>query len=128
MGMKHLISAMTMAMLALAVMVKLPQEVTADGKPLPAGSYEIRVTEQRPALPSGEPNETQRWVEFVSNGVVVGREIAEVFPASERPVGTAGANAVVQTLKGGEFLRVSFNERSARYLIHFPVGAARGPQ
>jgi hypothetical protein len=105
--------------------VRLAQPVMASGKPLAAGTYELVVTDERPSSPSGEPNESQRFVEFVANGNVVAREIAEVFPASERPVGTSSASgaarAVVQRLRTDNFLRVAVNTSSARYLVHMPI-------
>ena len=83
------------------------------------------MTDERPPAPSGEPNESQRWVEFLANGQVVAREIAEVFPASERPVGTSSASgaprAVVQRLRTDNILRVAVNTADARYLIHMPL-------
>ena len=58
---------------------------------------------------------------------MVAREVAEVFPSSERPIGTSGttgskmAKAAVQKLQGGEFLRIAINDGGARYLIHLPT-------
>ena len=105
--------------------VRLTQTVLASGKPLPAGTYELVVTDERPAAPSGEPNESQRFVEFLAKGQVVAREIAEVFPASERPVGTSSASgaprARVQRLKTDNMLRVAVSTSDARYLVHMPI-------
>ena len=105
--------------------VRITDAVLASNTPLPSGTYELVVTDERPASPSGQPNETQRWVEFVANGAIVAREVAEVFPAAERPVGTSSAStaprAVVQRLKGDEFVRVSVNDAAARYLIHLTI-------
>jgi hypothetical protein len=105
--------------------VRITDPILASNTPLPPGTYELVVTDERPASPSGEPNETQRWVEFVANGMVAAREVAEVFPAAERPVGTASVSsaprAVVQRLKGDEFVRVAVNGADARYLIHLPI-------
>jgi hypothetical protein len=105
--------------------VRITEPVLASNKPLPPGTYELVVTDQRPTAVSGEPNESQRWVEFVANGMVVAREIAEVFPADERPVGTSSSSAapraVVQRLKGDEFVRVAVNGDDARYLVHLPL-------
>jgi hypothetical protein len=105
--------------------VTITQSVMADGKPLAAGKYEIWITDEQPGPGA------QRVVEFAQNGKVVAREIAEVFTAGERPVGTsgstAGARASVQTLKGGEFVRVVVNDGDARYLIHLPTGDLKQP-
>ncbi len=109
-------------------MVRLTEPVLASNKPLPPATYELVVTDERPPAPSGEPNESERWVEFVANGMVVAREIAEVFPAAERPVGTSGTSsgssaprAVVQRLKSDDFVRVAVNGNDARYLIYLPL-------
>jgi len=64
-------------------------------------------------------------VEFLAKGQVVAREIAEVFPAGERPVGTSSASgaprAVVQRLKTDNMLRVAVSTSDARYLVHMPI-------
>ena len=111
--------------------VRVPGGMMAEGKPLPAGTYEVVITDERPAVEAGTPSDNQRWVEFVQNGKIVAREIAEVSLANERPVGTSGsrpgsndARAVVQTLRGGEFVRIAVNAGDARYLIHLPQSQA----
>lgn len=106
--------------------VRITEPVLAEGKPLAPGTYEVIVTDEHPPLEAGTPSENQRWVEFVQNRRVIAREIAEVFPASEQAVvGTSGshdARAVVQRLRGDEFLRIAVNDGGARYLIHLPTG------
>lgn len=107
--------------------VPIPGGLLAEGKPLPAGTYELIVTDERPAVEAGTPSENQRWVEFVQDGKIVARELAEVFPAGERPVGTSGSNtarAVVQTLRGGEFVRIAITAGDGRYLIHLAPSQA----
>jgi hypothetical protein len=104
--------------------VRITQPVLADGKPLPAGTYDIRLA--RPGPSSAGTSEAQRAVEFVSGGQVVATDIAEVLPNDEAtPVGTSSeaprAAARVEMLKGGEFLRVSVRRPDGRYLIHLPV-------
>jgi hypothetical protein len=105
--------------------VNITQPVVAAGQPLAPGNYELIVTDESPASPSGQPNESQRWVEFVRNGMVMAREIAEVFPHAETPVGTSSASgaprAVVQKLKADNFMRVSVNAPNARYLVYLPI-------
>ena len=46
--------------------VRLPKSVKADGKPLPAGTYQVRLTPQT-ATPDakGQTPSLERWVEFV---------------------------------------------------------------
>jgi hypothetical protein len=111
--------------------VTITQPVMADGMPLAPGTYEIWITDERPAAGAGS-SDAQRVVEFTQNGQVVAREVAEVFPRAGREVvgtsGTAGsARARVEMLRGGEFVRVSINEADGRYLIHLPTGAGSPP-
>ncbi len=109
--------------------VRITDQVLAGGKPLPPGTYEVIVTDERPASESGVPVENQRWIEFVQNRRVIAREIAEMFTAPERPVGTSGsggASAVVQRLRGDEYLRINVTDDGVRYLVHLPLGPAPG--
>ena len=110
--------------------VTLTQQVMADGKPLAPGTYELWITAESPTAGAGT-TKAQRVVEFAQNGKVVAREVAEVFGAGERPVGTSGstgnARARVERLSGGEFVRISINDADGRYLIHLPTGALKGP-
>lgn len=108
--------------------VRLGRRVLADGKPLPAGTYRVRLTAQ-PAQPAarGASGDLERWVEFVRGGQVRGREVATVVPPDEiaqvakgRP--PAPGTARVELLKGGEYLRVWINRGGTHYLIHLPVG------
>ncbi len=107
--------------------VTITDHVLASGKPLPPGTYEVIVTDERPASESGVPVENQRWIEFVQNRQVIAREVAEMFTADERPVatsGSSGASAVVQRLRGDEFLRIAVTDGGVRYLVHLPLGPA----
>lgn len=108
--------------------VTIARPVTANGEPLAPGTYQIRITADRPTLPSGAPSEAQRWVEFLADGRVVAREIAEVLPLDDAlPVGTSSASSrppVVQLLKEGDFVRVSIWQAGRRYLIYLPPQAA----
>ena len=105
--------------------VQITQPVLAGGQPLAPGTYELIVTDESPAIEAGRSNETQRWVEFVRDRMVVARELAEVFPHPETPVGTSGApgasRAIVQKLKADDFVRVSVNAPNARYLVYLPL-------
>jgi hypothetical protein len=108
--------------------VQITQEVKADGKPLAPGTYEIWITDERPNVNAGAPSDNQRVVEFVQNGKVVAREIAEVFPSGQREVvGTSGrsgaSRARTEMLRGGECLRVSISDPDGRFLIHLPTGS-----
>jgi hypothetical protein len=116
--------------------VRLPRAVTADGKPLAAGSYQVRLTAQ-PAKPDavGTTEELERWVEFVRGGKVEGREVVSIVPQAEVKLVTkdappASGGSKVQVLRGNEYLRVWINRAGNHYLIHFPIsggGAAGTP-
>lgn len=110
--------------------VRLTRGVTADGKPLPAGTYTLRVTAQE-AKPEavGTTENLERWAEFVQRGSVKGREVVSIVPENEikmvvkdappRP----GAAPKVQTLRGNDYLRIWVNRAGNHYLIHLPTGA-----
>ena len=61
--------------------VRLPKGTTADGKPLPAGTYQVRLTAEE-AKPDarGASENIERWVEFVQKGAVKGREVVSIVP------------------------------------------------
>ena len=108
--------------------VRLPRSVTADGKPLPAGAYTVRVTAQE-AKPEavGTTESLERWVEFVQKGEVKGREVVSIVPASESKMVVQDAppragGSKVQMLRGNEYLRLWFNKGGHHYLIHLPTG------
>ncbi len=113
--------------------VTISEPVKADGKLLAPGTYEVWILDDRPDLGAGAPSSAQRVVELHQNGQMVAKEVAEVLPAGERPLGTSGTtgsrlgSAVVQKLRGGEFLRISINDASGRYLIHLPTAAFSEP-
>jgi hypothetical protein len=107
--------------------VRLPRAVTADGKPLAAGSYTLRVTtEEAKPQAVGTTEALQRWAEFVRGGKVVGREVVSIVPAAEAKVVAkdapprAGTNKV-QMLRGNDYLRVWANRGGNHYLVHLPV-------
>lgn len=111
--------------------VTIPQGVMAEGKPLPAGKYEIYITDERPDVGTGVPSDAQRIVEFAQNNMVVARDVAEVFPRGTRETvgtsGSTGATARVERLREGDFVRISINESDGRYLIHLPTGKMPAP-
>ena len=72
--------------------VRIAQSVLANGKPLPAGVYELRLTNERPTALTGQSPDAERWVEFVANGAVVGRDVAIVLRDDDLP--TVGASSV----------------------------------
>lgn len=105
---------------------RIPSAVMADGKTLPAGTYQVRLTTTTPAKVVGQTVEETRWIEFMQGGTVAGREVATVVSDAviqeikDRPA--PGGAVAVQTLKGGDYLRVWMKHSGTHYLIHLPKG------
>jgi hypothetical protein len=106
--------------------VRLPHDVLADGKPLAAGAYQVRLTSQIVEPARGEAPGSERWVEFVTETRVVGREIASVIPDAE--IATVAeatpprpGTSRVDLLKGGEYLRVWINRDGTHYIVNLPL-------
>jgi hypothetical protein len=113
--------------------VRLPKGVTADGKPLPAGTYTVRLTTQEAGPAAvGVTESLERWVEFVQGGSVKGREVVSIVPQAEvkqvvKDPPPAAGSSKVQTLKGNDYVRVWFNKGGNHYLIYLPAaGGAAG--
>ena len=103
--------------------VRLSRAVKANGEPLPAGSYQLRLTGEEPPAPTGATKTYERWVEFVRGGKVVGREVVSVIPQSEiknvvKGAGPASGGSKVQMLRDNEYLRVWVNRGGTHYLVH----------
>jgi hypothetical protein len=110
--------------------VKIPRSVKADGKPLAAGTYQVRLTAQTPTPPAAGIT-MERWVEFLQGGQVKGREVVSIIPAAEMKdlnstnklgLKTTQSGARVEMLKGDDYLRVWINNAGVNYLIHLPPG------
>jgi len=108
--------------------VHIPSGVKADGKDLPAGTYQVRLTadEAKPDA-KGSDEKLERWVEFVKAGKVEGREVVSIAPATEKqlvqkdtPPPANGAK--VEALKGGDYVRVWINKGGNYYLVHLTKG------
>jgi hypothetical protein len=117
---------------AVLARVAIPQEVRANGQPLAAGRYEVRLTDEwLQPLVQGATQGTQ-WVEFYANGRQAGREAALVIPASE--IGAisewdpAPGATRVDTLKSGDFVRIWVNRDGTNYLIYLPTGTDATPR
>ena len=107
--------------------IRIPRAVKGDGQPLPAGTYQVRVTET-PATPPapGQTPQYERWAEFMQGGKVVAREVVTIVPASDikqvaeqTPPRAGGYRAEV--LKGNDYLRLWINRGGNHYLIHFNI-------
>ena len=108
--------------------VRISRSVTADGKPLGAGTYQVRVTSQE-ARPDavGTTEQLERWVEFTQGGTVRGREVVSIVPQSEikmvvKDAPPRAGGSKVEVLRGNEYLRLWFNKAGHHYLIHLPLG------
>jgi hypothetical protein len=106
--------------------VRVPRRVMADGKPLPAGTYQLRVTpETATPVPPGQTARLERWVEFLQGGQVKGREVASIVPEDEIAQVAQGPKPArggqrVEMLKGNDYLRIWVNKGGNNYLIHLP--------
>jgi hypothetical protein len=103
--------------------VRIPKKVMADGKPLAAGTYTVRITDDSPSKVVGQTQSQQKWVEFVQGGTVKGREIADVLPTSEaKTIAKQGlppaGGSKVETLYGNDYLRVWINKAGQNYLVY----------
>src|SRR5687768_17196436 len=107
--------------------VRIPRDVKGGGQALPAGTYQVRVTET-PATPpaAGQTPQYERWAEFLRNGKVIAREVVTVVPASDikqvaeqTPPPAGGYRAEV--LKGNDYLRLWINRGGNHYLVHFNI-------
>lgn len=110
--------------------VRITRNVTADGKPLKAGTYQVRLTpeEAKPEVANTDAK-LERWVEFTRGGKVMGREVVSIVPNDEISKVAEGkpprpGASRVELLKGNDYLRVWINKGGTHYLIHLPTGAA----
>jgi len=107
--------------------VHIPKAVKADGKPLPAGTYQVRLTNDTASQEAkGQTKGLERWAEFVKGGKVVGREVVTIVPQSDvakvqKDTPPRANSSKVETLKGGEYVRVWINKGGTHYLVHLPV-------
>ena len=105
--------------------VHIAKKVMADGKPLPVGTYLVRLTTDEPKPATGQSPSAERYVEFVKGGTVAGREVATIISAEDIGKIAKGRkpksnSSVVEMLKGGEYWRVWINKGNTNYLINMP--------
>ena len=104
--------------------VRLPKGVKADGKALAAGTYQVRLTaEEAKPDAKGSSEVLERWVEFVQKGEVKGREVVSIVPANEaklvqKDTPPPAGGSKVETLKGGDYMRLWINRGGNYYLVH----------
>ena len=106
--------------------IRLPQAVLANGKPVAAGTYQVRLTTERPAPAAGQSSNAECWVEFVKSGEVAGREMASVISAEVISAVARGPEpgpnaSRVDLLKGGQYMRDWINSRGTHYIVNMPV-------
>jgi hypothetical protein len=112
--------------------IRIPQDALADGKRLTAGTYQVRITPERPAPAAGQSPSAGCWVEFVQKGSVVGREIATVISSDEigavaKGPGPKPGDQRVDVLKGGEYLRAWINREGVHYIVNLAVAREERP-
>jgi len=105
--------------------VRIAKAVKADGKDLPAGTYQVRLTpdEAKPDA-KGASEVLERWVEFLKGGKVVGREVVSIVPANEtklvqKDTPPPAGGSKFEQLKGGDYYRLWINKGGTYYLVHF---------
>ena len=108
--------------------VHLNKKVMADGKPLAAGTYQVRLTSDTPKPGVGQAPDAEKYVEFLRGGKVVGREVATVITKDDigkvaKGKTPAPGSSKVEMLKGGDYVRVWINRGGNNYLINLPTGA-----
>lgn len=105
--------------------VHLGKSVLADGKPLAAGTYQVRLTNDEPKPAVGQAEGSERYVEFLRGGKVAGREVATVVSAQDIGKIAKGkhprpGSSSVELLKGGDYYRVWINKGGTNYIINMP--------
>ena len=106
--------------------VRITQPVMAGGQVLEPGTYEMRLTGEHVDPLPGQSADAEQMVEFVKDGRVMARDIAEVMPRSATAVGTSGrasSQARIERLKADDFVRVSINREAERYLVYLPLAS-----
>jgi len=105
--------------------VTLNRRVLVDGKPLPPGTYSVRLGQDEVKPAAGQTPGAERFVEFVRGGKVVGREVASVVQGPDAAAvlkgkGPAPGGSRVELLKGNDYVRVWLNSGGTHYLINVP--------
>jgi hypothetical protein len=108
--------------------VHIAKKVMADGKPLAAGTYQVRLTTDTPKPAAGQGADAEKYVEFLKGGKSVGREVATVVSAEDINKIAKGSKpkpgtSKFEMLKGGDYWRVWINKGGTHYLINLPPAA-----
>ena len=106
--------------------VRITQPVMAGGQILEPGTYEMRLTGEHVDPLPGQSADAEQMVEFVKDGRVMARDVAEVMPGATTAVGTSGSassQARIERLKADDFIRVSIHRGGERYLVYLPMAS-----
>jgi hypothetical protein len=109
--------------------VKIAKAFIANGQKMPAGTYTLRLTGEAPKTVVGQTPAESQWVEFVQGQDVKGKELATVLsPADAKKIVRSGqapeaGSASVETLKGGDYIRVRALRSGQHYLVHLAVAS-----
>jgi hypothetical protein len=106
--------------------VRIPRGVSANGQPLPAGTYTVRLASEGVPGKVGQTADLSRWCEFVQGSEVKGKELCTVLSSSEvgavvKDAPPASGASKVQMLKGNDYLRIWINRGGTHYLMHLPA-------
>ena len=112
--------------------VHLTHTVLADGKPLAAGTYQVRLTTDEPKPGVGQDPTAEKYVEFLKGGKVAGREVASVIGPEDIGQDRERQEAPRQQLVGrgaqGRRLRPRVDQQGRHELSnqHAAAGEAEG--
>ncbi|HXT71956.1 MAG TPA: hypothetical protein VN700_19535 [Vicinamibacterales bacterium] len=106
--------------------VNVSRKVVANGQPLAAGTYTLRLLPEDLSKVVGQTPAESRWVEFVRGGKVAGKEVATVLTGPEAKTvakgGTpASGSSKTELLKGNDYLRIWVNQGGTQYLVHLAI-------
>lgn len=109
--------------------VTLSKKVMANGQPLAAGTYTVRVSNDNVTSVVGQSPDAEKWVEFVQGGQVKGKELATVVTGPDAKTvlkgkAPAAGSAKVEELKGADYVRVWINKGGSTYLIHLTLATS----
>jgi len=110
--------------------IRLPRAALANGEPLAAGTYAVRLSDAPVTPVVGQSPEGTCWVEFVQSGAVKGQELATVLTGSAlkqvaKEAPPPAGHARVELLEGDTYERVWINHSGTNYLVHLPVSPGR---